>query len=105
MKTILGSVCSVYPCRRAGQVAYVLCFSGPWSHMFNVLLSSADLLIIFPDLTSMCMFIAWGEIQEESFNEQEENNLHSLFCMNIRKSSLSAFLWVNPGTAQVMFLP
>lgn len=52
----------------------------------------------------MCMFIAWGEIQEKSFNEQEENNLHSLFCMNIRKSSLSAVLWVNPGTAQVMFL-
>lgn len=33
----------------------------------------------------MCMFIAWGEIQEKSFDEQEENNLPSLFCMNSRK--------------------
>lgn len=50
------------------------------------------------------MFIAWGEIQEKSFSEQEEN--HSLLCLDIRKSSLlSAFLWANPGTVQVMFLP
>lgn len=55
----------------------------------------------------MCVFIAWGKTEEKFFDEQEENqHLHSLFCMNIRKSShLSALLWVSLGTVQVMFLP